>query len=215
MCNTRWTMPADTCPCQTPPGSPLHSAHVAGARVGARLDRETAIALTRYCSTNACNQSEAVRRALVVLAASTQSPEDQKLEALCEVLELPPDADRGAIVAAIDDLINPDGAADPAADPMAGDSPDPKPAASPIGLSAQQAAACRRAGQPATAVGWRATLAKSARSIPARVAPAPAAPAPGPITLSTDERAYCVKHKLTPEQFQARKAKAARTPSSK
>jgi phage I-like protein len=37
------------------------------------------------------------------------------------------------------------------------------------------------------------------------------APAPAAITLSKDEQAYCTKHGLTPEAFQARKAKAART----
>ncbi len=139
-------MSDNECTCKTHPrpGSALEVAtRGASKRIGARLSTDAARALVNYCSSNDCTQSEGIRRALVVLAASTRSPEDQKLEALIEVLGLPPDADRSAIVAAIDELI---GGPATGQDALSGDA---EPAANPVGLSAGELAAAEKIKDPA------------------------------------------------------------------
>jgi len=89
-----------------------------------------------YCSANGCNQSEGLRRALVVLAATTKSPDEQKFEALLEVLDLDGSATREAILNAVDALLG--ASVTPGSEALGDTAQSPEPGA--VGLSAHELA---------------------------------------------------------------------------
>jgi len=86
-------------------------------RIGARLTNDAARALMRYCSANRCNQSEALRRALVQLGKASGDPQ-AKLDAVAQALGLDPAKTLPAdLLKAIQDLID---SAAPSEDPTGG-----------------------------------------------------------------------------------------------
>jgi hypothetical protein len=124
------------CNCNTPrePHSVAMAKHSA-ERVGARLDSDSAKALVRYCSRNACNTSVALRDAIRRLS---DTPDAELLD-LTRLLGLPPDAAPAAILDAVNALLNagvpsPDAGATP-------ENADPLP---PKVLTKQERAYCER-----------------------------------------------------------------------
>lgn len=74
----------------------------------------------------------------------------------------------------------------------------------------------RLAKEELPALRKRVSIIKSTRGkLPTREHTPPAGGAPAPRKLSRAELAYCEKHKITPEQFQARTRAAVRTPAAR
>lgn len=72
--------------------------------------------------------------------------------------------------------------------------------------------ASRFQAEPIAELRSRIEVYRAAGPAKTNATPEPVTPA---ITLSKEEQAFCEKHKLTPEQFEARKAKAARNAAKK
>jgi hypothetical protein len=144
-----------SCTCPEP-----HAVKVArenAARVGARLDTDSARALVRYCSRNGCNTSTALRDAIRRLS---DTPDAELLD-LTRLLGLPPDADPAAILDAVNALLS---AGAPPDDGATAETADAAPPPTPRGLTKAEKAYCK--ANKLTTTEFRARLAGAAKRAP-------------------------------------------------
>jgi len=123
-----------------------------GRVVAGRVTNSAARSLADYCSRHRCTQSEALRKALTVLAAATDDPQST-LAAVATALGLPPETGSAVVAAAWADLLDQLEQADAAGpasaplDPSApGADPTPAPPGAVASLSQNELNACRRYG---------------------------------------------------------------------
>jgi hypothetical protein len=208
-------MSDSNCTCGAPrEGALAMQTRAISTRVGARVDPEVARVLVNYCSrVGNCSTSEGIRRAIVALAASTATPEDQTLEAIREVLGLEPESNRAAIIEAIDHLFSVAGdGADAAQEDGLSETPEVAPA-SPTGfakLTSEQRAALKRRKMPETVGAWKkltASMVRVAGAAPAR-ADVPAVEVPRAFTAQ--EIAWGDRNKVPRDKLRATLAERAK-----
>jgi len=182
----------------------------ASSVASARIDAATSVTLRAFCERYRCSQSDALRRALTLLSGSTDEDPDAAIAAVAVALGLDAETPAEDVLSAVQDLVSSVTAASDGASSEAADPPAPPPGTAPAfavsSLSAAQLAACKRAGlSPQQFVVHLANAMKRGRTTSA----APSA-APAPVALTRAQIDGCKKLGITHNEFRARMAAVRR-----
>lgn len=129
-------------------------AHSASKVIAGPVSKGTARALVAYCSTHNCGQSEALRKALTLLASVDGDPA-VALKALRELLGLDDTAARDEVVSAVAALFDQAGDSDPSESDGLQEGAEPRPAK--LGAAFVQAWAAKLSAEPSGEGPYRLT----------------------------------------------------------
>jgi hypothetical protein len=174
--------------------------------VSGRVTNATARALGSYCSTHRCTQSEALRKALVILSASNDNPE-AVIAAVAAALDLPADTPAEDVLAAVQEVVSAitaplaadassevADAVPPAPGAAAPPAPPAKNPVPPGSLSKHELAACKLHGlEPADYLARRDRAARRLSSAPVTER--------APTQLSAETRAELKRRGMSEAEF--------------